>query len=60
MMELTDYELGHDLVAQKELLMQAYNTGDDSIIEKALIRVSAVRRMKSNGTLEWQNPNFEI
>ncbi|MDX8350671.1 hypothetical protein SLH49_21995 [Cognatiyoonia sp. IB215446] len=60
MADLTDYELGHDLLAQKNLLMQAYETGDDELIEKGLTRVLAVRRMKKNGTLEWESPDFEL
>ncbi len=59
MAHLSDYELGHDLLAQKDLLMRAYETDDDDLIEKALTRVVAVRRMKKNGTLEWENPEFE-
>lgn len=60
MAKLTDYELGHDLLAQKNLLMQAYETGDDELIEEALTRVVVVRRMKKNGTLEWESPDFEL
>ena len=60
MAHLTDYELGHDLMAQKDLLMRAYETGDDELIEKALLNVTAVRRMKRNGTLDWQSPDFEL
>ncbi len=60
MTEITDYELGHDLAAQKLLLMQAYETGDDNLIEHALIHVTTVRRMKQNGTLEWQNPDADF
>lgn len=60
MTEISDYELGHDLVAQKELLVNAYNSGNDDDVENAFNRVAIVRRMKRNGTLEWQNPeNFE-
>ena len=32
--------------------MRAYETGDDELIEKALLNVTAVRRMKRNGTLD--------
>ncbi|MFB2594851.1 hypothetical protein ACEYYB_08360 [Paracoccus sp. p4-l81] len=55
----TDYQLGHDLMAQKELLVQAYEAGDVGGIDQALTRVVAVRRMKANGTLEWQDPEAE-
>ncbi len=55
----TDYQLGHDLIAQKDLLVQAYEAGDEGGIDQALTRVVAVRRMKANGTLEWQDPEAE-
>lgn len=59
MREISDFELGHDLVAQKELLMNAYESGDDDLIEIALNHVTSVRGMKKNGTLEWHDPeNF--
>ncbi|MDM7457774.1 MAG: hypothetical protein P3W94_000125 [Paracoccus sp. (in: a-proteobacteria)] len=54
--DATDYQLGHDLMAQKDLLLRAYETSDEGSIEQALARVATVRRMKANGTLEWQNP----
>lgn len=56
----TDYRLGHNLMAQKNLLMQAYDSGDEGGIDQALTRVVAVRRMKANGTLEWQKPAPEV
>lgn len=56
----TDYQLGHNLAAQNDLLMQAYETGEDRRIERALTRVATARRMKASGTLEWQNPEDEI
>lgn len=43
MIEKTDYELGHDLEAQKKLLVRAYESGDDAIIGQALARVTCVR-----------------
>ncbi|MDF1671591.1 MAG: hypothetical protein P1U83_18495 [Roseovarius sp.] len=58
--EISDYELGHSLSAQRELLEQAFATGDDRIVEKALVHVTMVRRMKKNGTLEWQRPDADI
>ena len=48
-----DKKLAHDLPKQKDLLKRAYETGDDSIIESALIRVVTVRRMKKNGIFDW-------
>ena len=48
-----DEKLAHDLSKQEELLMRAYKTGDDSIIESALIRVVTARRMKKNGIFDW-------
>lgn len=60
MTEISDYELGQDLAAQKDLLMQAYDTADDDLIEHALTHVTTVRRMKKNGTLEWQNPDADF
>ncbi|MEP2630044.1 MAG: hypothetical protein ABJP66_07705 [Hyphomicrobiales bacterium] len=60
MTEKTDFELGHDLGAQKTLLTGAYESGNDAIIENALARVASVRRMKKNGTLDWQPPVFEF
>ncbi|MEP5762622.1 MAG: hypothetical protein ABJ327_25535 [Litoreibacter sp.] len=60
MTEKTDYELGHDLGAQNELLARAYESGDDAIIGNALARVTSVRQMKKNGTLDWQSPDFEF
>ena len=59
MTDLSDFELGHDLIAQRDLLMQAYDSADDERIEAALIRVVNVRRMKKNGTLDWQRPSLE-
>lgn len=55
--EISDYELGHSLSAQRDLLEQAFATGDDRIVEQALVHVTMVRRMKKAGTLEWQRPN---
>ena len=49
-----DEKLADDLSRQKELLMRAYGTGDDSIIEAALIRVVTVRRMKKSGIFGWK------
>lgn len=60
MTEKTDYELGHDLDAQKELLAGAYESGDDAIIGKALARVTGVRQMKKSGILDWESPDFEF
>ena len=60
MTEKTDFELGHDLEAQKKLLVRAYESGDDAIIGRALARVTDVRQMKKNGTLDWQSPDFEF
>ncbi len=59
MADLSDFELGHDLIAQRDLLMQAYDSADDERIEAALIRVVNVRRMKKNGTLNWRRPSLE-
>lgn len=59
MTDLSDFELGQDLIAQRDLLMQAYDSADDERIEAALIRVVSVRRMKKNGTLDWQKPSLE-
>ena len=58
--EISDYELGHSLSEQRELLEQAFATGDDRIVEKALVHVTMVRRMKKNGMLEWQRPDADI
>ena len=55
-LEISDYDLGNSLSAQRELLEQAFATGDDSIVEQALFHVTMVRRMKKAGTLEWQRP----
>jgi hypothetical protein len=59
MTELSDFELGHDLIAQRDLLMQAYDSAGDERIEAALARVVSVRRMKKNGTLDWRKPSLE-
>lgn len=56
----TDYELGHNLAAQQELLLRAYETGDKDRIEQVLIKVSSARRMNKTGALEWQNPEDGI
>jgi len=56
MKEISDYELGHDIFAQREILMTAYDSKNDDLIENAVNRVVLVRRMKKNGTLEWHNP----
>ncbi len=60
MNEISDYQLGHDLSAQEKLLLQAFEKNDEDEIERALDRVVMVRRMKKNGTLEWQAPDFEV
>ncbi|MGH1444955.1 MAG: hypothetical protein ACRBBO_02805 [Cognatishimia sp.] len=60
MNEISDYQLGHDLSAQKTLLLQAYETNDEDAIESALNRVVWVRRMKKAGILEWEAPDFEV
>ena len=39
--------------------MQAYDSAADERIEAALTRVVSVRRMKKNGTLDWQKPSLE-
>lgn len=59
MSELSDYQLGHDIMAQKELLLRSYETNDEDAIEDALNRIVMVRRMKKNGTLDWQAPDFD-
>lgn len=33
MSELSDYQLGHDIMAQKELLLRSYETNDEDAIE---------------------------
>lgn len=53
---MTDYELANNLAAQGDLLRHAFATGDDAVVEQALLRVTHVRRMVKNGTLEWENP----
>ena len=58
--EISDYELGNSLSAQRDLLAQAFATGDDGVVEEALVHVTMVRRMKKNGTLEWQRPDADI
>ena len=57
--EVSDYELGNDLAEQEKLLVSAFATGENDVIEQALIRVKTVRRMKSNGTLDWQRADFK-
>jgi hypothetical protein len=59
MSELSDYQLGHNIVAQNELLLRSYETNDQDAIEGALNRIVMVRRMKKNGTLDWQAPEFD-
>lgn len=58
-MNVTDYTLGHDLSAQKELLDRAYKSGEEQAVEEALSRIVLVRRMKKNGTLDWHAPDAE-
>lgn len=55
--EISDYDLGNSLIAQRDPLERAFATGDDSIVEQALNHVTFVRRMKKVGTLEWQRPS---
>lgn len=52
-------QLGHNLLVQKMLLIQAYETKDEDAIESALNRVVWVRRMKKPGILEWEAPDFK-
>lgn len=54
---IDDYELGNSFAAQKDLMERAFATGDDAIVERALLRITDVRRMAKNGTLEWQRPD---
>lgn len=56
---ISDYDLAHNLQAQKDLLLFAYATDDGAIIEQALLRVMDARRMKKNGTLEWFKPSAD-
>lgn len=55
--DISDYDLGNSLAAQRELLEYAFTTNDDSIVEQALLRVTAVRRMAKAGILDWQRPD---
>lgn len=32
-------------------------TGDEDTFERVLLRITDVRRMAKNGTLEWQRPD---
>ncbi len=59
MSEISDYKLGYDLTAQRDLLLRAYETRDNVCIEEAIIRVVNARRMRKNGILEWTNTNDE-
>lgn len=38
---------------------RAYKSGDEQAIEEALSRIVLVRRMKTNGTLDWHAPDAE-
>lgn len=46
-----DIAFAEDLEAQLKLIVDAYETADEKLIDAALIRVDEVRRMKSTGIL---------
>lgn len=55
--DIDDYELGNSFEAQKDLMERALATDDEDTFERVLLRITDVRRMAKNGTLEWQRPD---
>lgn len=55
--DIDDYELGNSFAAQKNLMERALAKGDEDTFERVLLRITDVRRMARNGTLEWQRPD---
>jgi len=54
---LSDVELAQNQALQKQIIDEAYATGDETMIEKAIIQVEAAHRLKKSGMLEWFLPN---
>ena len=53
----SDVELAQSHTLQKQILDEAYATGDETLIEHAIIQVEAAHRLKKSGMLEWFLPN---
>lgn len=51
--EISDYELAEDMAAQLKIITDGYKIGTRCAIDDALNYVTGVRRMKSNGVLDW-------
>ncbi|WP_299196802.1 hypothetical protein [uncultured Tateyamaria sp.] len=58
-MNVSDYDLGNNVELQFGYMRQAIETGDEDHFHNAILRIEGVRRMKKNGTLDWQAPDFE-
>lgn len=54
--DVTDYELGHSMELQYQLIKSAFETGIEERFEQALLQVDSVRGMKRSGILEWFAP----
>ncbi|MBO9478197.1 hypothetical protein J7382_11685 [Shimia sp. R11_0] len=53
----SDVELAQNHALQKKIIDEAYATGDEKLIEQAIIQVASVHRLKKSGMLEWLLPN---
>lgn len=55
----SDAELAESHALQKKIIDEAYATGDDTLIEQAIIQVEAAHRLKKSGMMDWFLPNEE-
>jgi|GEM_PF-1100984 len=55
--KFSEVELAQNHALQKKIIDEAYATGDEYLIEQAIIRVESAHRLKKSGILEWFLPN---
>lgn len=49
----SEVELAQNHALQKRIIDEAYATGDETLIEQAIIQVEAAHRLTKSGMLEW-------
>jgi hypothetical protein len=54
---IDDFTLGQSNELQFRLIETAFASGDEEAFDQALNHIESVRRMKRNGTLDWQAPD---
>jgi len=53
----SNVELAQNHALQKQIIDEAYATGDETLIKQAIIQVQAAHRLKKSGMLECFLPN---